>query len=44
LIYERNLASSKVTVGEDLAIEARRIRTELVLYLNDAKKGGTKHS
>jgi hypothetical protein len=42
LIYERNLASSNVRVGKDLSIEARRIRTKLVLYLKDAKKGGHK--
>jgi hypothetical protein len=31
LIYKRNLTSSEVRVGEELSIEARRIRTELIL-------------
>jgi hypothetical protein len=42
LIYKRNLASSKARVGKEFSIEARRIRRELVLYINDTKKWGHK--
>jgi hypothetical protein len=41
---KRNLAGSKVRVDEDLSIEARRIRKELVSYQKTQISGATKPS
>jgi hypothetical protein len=37
---KRNLAGSKVRVDEDLSMEDRKARKELVPYVKDAKKWG----
>jgi hypothetical protein len=39
---KRNLAGSKIRVEEDLSIEDRKIRQELIPYLKDAKRKGHK--
>jgi hypothetical protein len=38
----KNLAGTKIRVDEDLSIEDRRTRSELIPYLKDAKKRGHK--
>jgi hypothetical protein len=37
---KRNLAGTKIRVDEDLSMESRKIRRELIPYLKDAKKWG----
>jgi hypothetical protein len=37
---KRNLAVSKIRVEEDLSMEDRRVRKELIPYLKDAKRRG----
>jgi hypothetical protein len=39
---KKNLAGTKIRVDEDLSVEDRRIRSELIPYLKDAKKWGHK--
>jgi hypothetical protein len=39
---KRNLIGSKIRVDEDLSMEEKKIRRELLLYLKDTKKWGHK--
>jgi hypothetical protein len=42
LVFQRNLAGSKIRVDEDLSTEDRKVRKELIPYLKDAKRRGHK--